>query len=140
MIIRRPPDFEIGPPEDVYLRRWNIIRTKWFSIYLHNFLRSDDDRALHDHRYDNISLLLIGQYIEVTPRGEFFRRPFRPIFRRAESPHRVNLIDGKPVWSLFFMGRRRREWGFHCPQGWRHWTEFVATRDGGNQIGKGCDD
>jgi hypothetical protein len=140
LTIPRSPDFTIGPEDNLYLRRWNVIpRNSRCGLYLHNFLRDDDDRAFHDHQYDNISLIIWGSYIEVTPKGSFCRRAFRPVFRKAEDPHRVMLIDGKPAWSLFFMGKRRREWGFHCPQGWRHWSEFVSQRPGGNEIGKGCD-
>ncbi|WP_287865143.1 hypothetical protein [Achromobacter sp.] len=47
---RRPPDFVIGDAADPYLRRgWIISRNPVFNLYLHQFLRSDDDRALHDH-------------------------------------------------------------------------------------------
>jgi len=61
----RPPDFVIGPSEMPYLRRWWIIpRNRFFNIYLHQFLHSDDDRALHDHMYINLSILLRGRYIE----------------------------------------------------------------------------
>ena len=26
---------------------------------------------------------------------------------------------------------------FHCPQGWRHWRDFVDEHDTG-QVGRGC--
>ena len=140
LTIPRSPDFVVGSESDPYLRRWNILpRNRWCGLYLHNFLRSDDERAMHDHQYDNVSVLLWGRYQEVTTRGTFLRSPFRPVFRRAETPHRVVLVEDRPVWSLFFMGPRRREWGFHCPAGWRHWTKFVEQRPGGNQIGPGCE-
>jgi hypothetical protein len=45
----RPPDFVIGGDSPYMLRWWIIPRNKFFNIYLHRFLRSDDDRALHDH-------------------------------------------------------------------------------------------
>lgn len=40
--------------------------------------------------------------------------------------------------TLFFCGPRVREWGFHCPQGWRHWRQYVAPTSYGNRVGKGC--
>ena len=44
---KRPPNFVIGDPADPYLRRWYVIpRNPLFNIYLHQILRSDDDRAL----------------------------------------------------------------------------------------------
>src|ERR1700761_448041 len=63
----RRADVLIGKPGDTYMRRWWVIpRNRFFNIYLHNFLRSDDDRALHDHPWVNMSILLWGRYIEHT--------------------------------------------------------------------------
>lgn len=144
---RRPPDFIIGGAEDPYLRRWWVIpRNRWFNVYLHHFMRSDDDRALHDHPWWNVSVLLEGEYREHTPEGVFLRRPGAFYARRAVAAHRVELLEGEdgrlvPVWTLFITGPRVREWGFLCPRGWRHWREFTGVRDGANdgRPGIGCD-
>lgn len=139
LTIPRAPDFVIGEPGDLYLRRWWVIpRNKRFNVYLHHFLRSDDDRALHDHPWWNVSILLTGRYLEVMPGLSRVRYPFRPVCRGATAAHRVVLLHG-PVWTLFITGPKVREWGFHCPQGWRHWTKFATIREGGNARGKGCD-
>lgn len=64
---RRPPDFVIGGAERPYLLRWWLIpRNPVFNVYLHQFMRSDDDRALHDHPWANCSVLLRGAYTEHT--------------------------------------------------------------------------
>jgi hypothetical protein len=148
----RKPDFIIGSVGDTYVERWWVIpRNRLFNIYLHHFIRSDDDRAFHDHPWVNCSVLLRGSYVEVTPPdpatrapGDLIpdraiRRPFRPVLRGARAAHRVELIDGRPVWTLFLTGPTRRSWGFLCPNGWRHWQEFITVRDGGNSLGKGCE-
>lgn len=140
----RAPDFIIGKPDDHYLRRWFVIpRNRFFNIYLHQFLRSDDDRALHDHPWWNFSFLLSGRYVEHTiPAGGINRRiEYRAgdlKFRRATAAHRVELIDGA-CWSLFITGPRIRDWGFHCPHGWKPWQEFTKKGASG-EIGPGCDD
>jgi hypothetical protein len=141
LTIPRAPDFVIGEIGDVYLRRWWVIpRNRWFNIYLHHFCRSDDDRALHDHPWANCSMLLRGSYFEHQKSGVVkLRRPFRPVLRWATTAHRVELINGANVWTLFVTGPRVREWGFLCPKGWRHWREFCAVREGGNSIGRGCE-
>lgn len=140
---QRSPDIVIGGEERPYLRRWYVVpRNPFFNVYLHHFLRSDDDRALHDHPWWNFSFLLDGCYLEHTiAAGGVNHRAFRQTgdfkFRRARAAHRVELVDG-PCWTLFITGPRIREWGFHCPHGWRHWRDFTAgTR--GETIGKGCD-
>ena len=138
---RRAPDVVIGADADPYLRRWHVIpRNQWFNIYLHHFLRSDDDRALHDHPWWNLSVLLRGEYLEMMPGRSRVRRPFRPVLRRAEAPHRVVLFPSTetkrplPVWTLFITGPRVREWGFWCPRGWVHWQDFTKAVDGGRTV------
>lgn len=143
--------FVIGEEDNPYLIRWFVIpRNRFFNIYLHNFRRSDDDRALHDHPWNNCSILLKGEYVEIGKDEKEgypfykFRSAGHIAFRQAESAHRIELYSdekGKPipVWTLFLTGPVRRRWGFHCPQGWRHWKEFVSLRDGGNSVGRGCD-
>jgi hypothetical protein len=137
--IPRKPDFIIGPHDAPYLHRWWVIpRNRWFNIYLHQILASDDDRALHDHPWVNCSIILKGGYVEITPTGSKVRRRFLPVLRRAIAAHRLVIKAGKPCWSLFITGPIIRQWGFHCPKGWRIWTEFVNARDSG-QIGRGCE-
>lgn len=122
------------------LRRWHLLpRSRLFGLYLHNFVLGDDDRAMHDHPANHWSFLISGNYYDVSPAGKVFVPRFHPWYRRAEDPHRVELIDGQPVWSLLFIGRRRRDWGFHCPQGWRRWQDYLVVWDGGNSMGRGCD-
>jgi hypothetical protein len=148
----RPPDFKVGNPDAPYMLRWHILpRNRWFNIYLHQFLRDDDDRALHDHPWHSLSIILRGGYIEHLPgRQKKRRKAGRCVFRRAEQAHRIELhrdfmpwmgngaSSPKPAWTLFITGPRLRDWGFHCPNGWRHWKEFAAPHDRG-QIGRGCD-
>jgi len=141
--ISRSPDFLIGKDDDTYLRRWWVIpRNPIFNIYLHNFLRSDIDVALHDHPFQNMSILLNGRYTEHTiAAGGVNRRVVYSTgnmkIRGASYAHRIELTDG-PCWSLFITGPRIRQWGFHCPAGWRHWRQFVDEKNSGN-TGLGCD-
>ena len=142
-VTRRAPDFVIGGKADPYLRRWHVIpRNRFANAYLHQFLRSDDDRALHDHMYVNASFLLRGRYLEHTLRHGL---PWVDELRAGEwrirwsgrQAHRIELIRGETCWTLFFTGPRYREWFFHCPQGRVHWRDFTAPADKGS-IGKGC--
>lgn len=48
-----------------YMRRW-ILRTPWGTVRIHNILRSDLDRDMHDHPFDFTSILLKGGYYETT--------------------------------------------------------------------------
>lgn len=148
----RQPDFVIGGAEHPYLRRhWLIPRNRFFNVYVHEFLRSDDDRALHDHPWlFNASWLLEGNYREHTINDggvavKTERRAGDWKFRWGPAPHRVELPSDPfaethhefPCWTVFITGPVVRVWGFHCPKGWVPWREFVDARDAGS-IGKGC--
>lgn len=149
--LKRDPDFIVGHKENPYLLRWYLIpQNRFFNIYLHKFLRDDDDRALHDHPWPSLSVLLKGRYDEM----RFARHFFYPLFshnnhtlvrvpgkrlkyRSAGYTHRV-LLKSPRVWTLFITGPQVREWGFHCPKGWVPWQEFCDETDHGN-IGRGCE-
>jgi hypothetical protein len=140
----RTPDLIIGPRDNPQTLRWHLLRWRGWQLSLHKWCRSDEDRALHDHTGDSISLILNYGYIEKTPYAAHWRPAWRPIFRKAEAPHRIILdADSAPVWSLWLRWPPRREWGFHCPKGWRHWRDFCAERDykasGTSTVGRGCD-
>lgn len=125
----RPPDFVIGEPNRPYLLRWWLIpRNRWFNVYLHCILRSDDDRALHDHPWANCSIILGGRYWEVTEDRVRCRKRGSVTFRRAATAHR--LVVREPCWSLFITGPKTREWGFLVPLAggghrWVHWEAYV---------------
>ena len=155
----RKPDFVIGEFSNPYLFRWWVIpRNKIFNIYLHQIIRDDDDRALHDHPWVNVSIVLSGILREVMPNRKRILKRFCPYFRRATAQHRLELVKGfevvpdrpgfakitypaKPVWTLFLTGPKIRDWGFQCPEdsaagGWRIWSDFVGKNSG--EVGRGC--
>jgi hypothetical protein len=120
-----------------------------WQLALHRWLRSDDDRALHDHRAWSLSLVLTGGYWEVTshnwePLKQKWYGPGSFVFRRATMPHRVLLRDGgKPVWTLWLRGAGVRDWGFYCRKGWVIFHEYISKRDYStpgsiSEVGKGC--
>lgn len=123
--LRRPPDFVVGGMADPYLLRWYLTPWRhWFldpstgktrkgltgwrrwaaavtsrlpNLYLHLFLRPDDDRALHDHPWAWVSWLLSGTYVEHTIaaggiRCQRRRWPGSVRCAFAKTAHRVDLI------------------------------------------------
>jgi hypothetical protein len=142
----REPDFVIrGSGNTAYLRRWWVLpRNSVFNIYAHEILRSDDDRALHDHPWLNVSIVLEGYYVEVI--GDDRGRPLEHRWREAgdivarlpTASHRLELINDRPCRTLFITGPRVRVWGFWCEWGWRPWQDFVAGPKG-SEIGRGCE-
>lgn len=145
VVSARGPDFIIGGEKDPYLCRWYLIpRNRFFNVYLHLFMRSDDHRALHCHPWANASILIDGKYTEHTiEAGGISTRKERKagdikIRFSGRHAHRIELTHGI-CWTVFITGPKYREWGFHCPtSGWRHWVDFTKKHDSG-QTGRGCD-
>jgi hypothetical protein len=161
----RAPDFVVWADKErgfVYLNRWWLLpRNPIFNLYLHQFLHSDDDRALHDHPWVNMSILLRGGYTERVPLRQdqangfdYMPGHYVDIERTAgdfavrvgHHRHRLILAPGTTCWTLFITGpvyrlflwmRTRAAWGFYCRHGFVPWKEFTSARDKGS-VGRGC--
>lgn len=53
---------------DPYLHRWYLLRTKRMAIFIHKFVRSDEDRALHDHPWNFLVIPIWRGYVEHSDR------------------------------------------------------------------------
>lgn len=114
-------------PNKLYLSRLRIIQTPWFGIYLHKIMLPDS-YDMHDHPWDFASLILWGGYLEYVNKNPEKRAQYpvvethnRRIFsfarRKSDWSHRIAAIQ-KPTWTLVFVGKRKRVWGFYTMKGW----------------------
>ncbi len=123
VIYAREPDFVVPG----YLRRWHLVRTRWGCLYVHEIIGSDDDRALHDHRSWNVSVLLGGAYWEHLQGAVRLREHGDVVARRATTPHRLELMTQTTV-TLFLVGPHQRDWGFVTEGGWVQHVAFLEAR------------
>lgn len=136
----------IGDPGDPCMLRWRLVpQNPLCNVYLHRMLKPDPCDALHDHPWASLSLMLSGAVAEEFDggRGSGTRliEAGALVYRPAAFAHRLfpAAPGGEATWTLFVTGPVVREWGFHCPRGWRHWTLFTAERPG--RAGRfGCDE
>jgi hypothetical protein len=101
---------------EVYMDRWQLLRTRLLSVYIHRINLPDADPLPHTHPWRaSWSLKLKGSYIEevydVVGRV-FFRIP--PRFNRIPDIHRIVQLGlrGEPCWTLFIGWRADQPWGF----------------------------
>ena len=106
-----------------------------FNITLHKVMVSDEP-VLHDHPWGYATLILKGGYWEhiplrdentggVTGSTKVWRGPGHFRIRSADDLHWLELEKDEagneiPCWSLFFMGKKKKEWGF---------LPYVDTKD-----------
>lgn len=125
----------LGYPEHPYLIRWTFIFFG-YSIRIHHWLKSDDNRYFHDHAADLLSIVLKGSYYNVKPLFDpnknpqpnnfklhlvhgifnswynFFNMKNSIWFSKAEDRHFLS-IPKEGAWTLMFEGRPRHKWGFY---------------------------
>lgn len=121
-LVRRGSAALITRDGQPYLLRHFILNTKWLNVYFHRFYAPDDGATgVHDHPWNNASFILHGGFIELFHDGtKKLRIPGNFAFRQALVMHRIDTLLAPPgeVYTLFFMGRRKRTWGFFKTQDW----------------------
>lgn len=130
-----------------YLRRYTLIKNKWFRVHVHEIMLSDEDRELHDHPWDFTSVLLSGGYNEERPITfsaalaqhwetiKLYWPRFSVVRHRAEDFHRIELPAGKTVWTLFIAGKNRRRWGFlTADRGWVDHDLYLTEKFGPQSV------
>ncbi|MBT1702937.1 hypothetical protein [Chryseosolibacter indicus] len=137
-----------GKENPIYLIRYSLLTCPWFAIKLHKIMLSDDD-CMHDHPWSFISIILKGGYVEHRPdykahweshAGWFFNSEMNPalmpvkktlygagsiLFRKAPSVHKLEVFQ--PATTLVITFRRKRQWGFHTPSGWKYWKDYIRS-------------
>jgi hypothetical protein len=116
-----------------------------FNITLHKVLVSDEP-TLHDHPWSWGAIIIKGGYWEHIPlfaqeghvvgSTRVWRGPGSIRFRSADDLHWLELAkdeDGNeiPCTSIFFMGRKQKEWGFvrhvkNVGYRWIHNQEYLT--------------
>jgi hypothetical protein len=139
----------ISKAGQVHFRRYRLLETRWFSIYVHNILHSDEDKDPHDHPFSFLALMLWGSYLEewlgayedvyywAPPKGSGheLRRSVRSIgsiyYHPAKDFHKITLL--KPsVWTLVFAGPRTRNgWGYQTKNGWINFKDYRQLKNEG---------
>lgn len=116
---------------DLHFRRYRVIETSWFSIYLHYIAKSDEDIHPHSHPWNFWSLILNGGYTESVWEGKIFVE--KPTYTRKRGwlslrytnrEHYHKLVLDKPTWTLVLCGRKSDFWGYATENGHMHHTFY----------------
>lgn len=127
--------FVIGRQDNPMMKRWRLIQTPLFGLYVHFIYREDLDPIPHDHPWTFWRMVLRGGYDEIyhddpASPGEQTRfiLPWRPNRFPTSAAHRIVFVRPGTV-SLVLVGRKRRTWGFWEPFGTpyllgRRWIDY----------------
>lgn len=125
---------KLGYQHCPYLIRWTFIFFG-YSVRIHHWIKSDDNRFFHDHSADLLSIVLKGRYWNVKPINpdknpdvknenpcyvegifnswhNFIHMKDSIWFSKAEDRHYLR-IPKSGAWTLLLEGRPRHKWGFY---------------------------
>ncbi len=110
-----------------------VMQRLGFAARIHEILRSDRDRVLHDHPWPYLAIILKGGYYEVTEENSLaWYRPGSVLVRGIEHRHRLMLptapFGEQPATTLFITGRYAQKWGFFTPEGKVPYDEYLAAK------------
>jgi len=120
---------------NVHFRRYRLLQTPWFALYIHQILRSDEDNDSHDHPWGFTSVILSGSYEESVTYPPHFdtvehHRYYQGdvVEHDGEDAHRLRLLS-KEVWTLVVTSGRKREWGYQTKEGWIGHKEYRQLKN-----------
>lgn len=99
----------LGRPECPYIERW-VFDFRWFSVRIHHWLASDDQRHPHDHPWSYLSIVFRGSYVERMASGDRVRRAGS--IRWYPALHQHCVAVPKSCWTLLITGPEVRKFGF----------------------------
>lgn len=94
----------------IHFKRFAIIQTPWFSLYIHRIYEADRDPHLHSHPWPFWTMILSGSYWERTERGNTLRTAWNTKTGGYDYFHKIDKIVDGPVTSIMIVGRRREDW------------------------------
>jgi hypothetical protein len=97
----------------LHFRRYELLKTRFFSIWIHHIFESDKDEHLHNHPWNFISIPFSGEYIELTQSGEKIQKLGVLNIRNGKDYHKILKINKGPVKTIFIsFGPKSKKWGY----------------------------
>ena len=100
-----------------------------FNIFIHKFIKGDDETDLHDHPWGYFTLILYGGYWEYEYANKlqpvdnnlykdekiikYWRKPGYWSTRNANYSHRIEIDKNKGCITLFIPYKKYKDWGFY---------------------------
>jgi hypothetical protein len=126
---------EIKSKEGVlHFKRWQILSTPFFSIYIHGIYHHDEDRHLHNHPWNIWTMILWGSYweeiIDKKRRSVLLRTPLSSAYRNSERFHKIKELKSQKVYTLAIVGRRKKEeWGYMTEKGFVNHINYRENKN-----------
>ena len=111
--------------DDYLVRYYLLLRDRAqfpFNVFIHKFIKGDDDKDLHDHPWGFAHIILSGGYWEYvledptddnnTNIRKVWRGPGYWNVAGSDHKHRIELLPGTQPWTIFIPFKQSNDWGF----------------------------
>jgi hypothetical protein len=123
----------------LHFKRFAIIETTYFSIYIHKIYEADKDKHMHSHPWAFFGLVLNGSYIESYLKDKDsvdyrIKSPFGVGFGGREYFHKIELITDGPVTTLFLTFGKHLPWYYSVEELKIESTEYRKLKNEGQFV------
>lgn len=93
------------------LDRYYLFKLFGYGVFLHRIHMSDPEGLYHNHPWNGLSFIF-GAYLEqkIYTEGDIRNKVKLFLSYVTGVHHRVQLISGNPIWTLFIHWPRCRQW------------------------------
>jgi hypothetical protein len=122
----------------LHFRRWSLLKTPWFNLYLHKIYKSDEDKHPHNHPWRWFySVILWGSYTECLcdyldeySQTITAKRGFLSVAKRDWSQfHKIQL--DRPVLTLVVTSPDWEPWGYLVRRQYIGFKEYRRRKNEG---------
>lgn len=97
----------------LHFKRWRLLTTPWFDVNLHGIYKEDQDKHLHNHPWNILTIILYGFYTEeLEDKKEVLRWPFSVAYRDKSQFHKIQMLHSKVVYTLAITSKGTSDWGY----------------------------
>ena len=98
---------------ELHFVRWNIFSIGNFSVNIHAIYKADEDKHLHNHPWNFVSIVLKGWYSEKLEGDKTnIRYPRNIVKRKKDAFHKIDSLHSKVIYTLNCMWGKRDDWGY----------------------------
>lgn len=126
--------FIIGQQNNPMLKRWRLLQTPLFGLYIHFIYREDFDQVPHDHPWRFWSFVIRGGYTESLWPDARVPHAVQNTIKRGRlryfplgAAHRITFVKPKTI-TLVLVGPKCRTWGFWDGQRFTDYRDALNLR------------
>jgi len=116
----------------LHFRRWQVVKTRWFAIYIHAIYKADEEKHLHNHPWNFWSFVVKGSYTERLLNFKLNPRfAGTSVYRQRDQFHKIEDLHSPVVWTFNVAWGFRDTWGYSVNGNFIDHVEYRKRKNNG---------